>query len=216
MARRCFMLTSHFSLVINAGGESRRMGRTKARLPLPGTQLPLITHMLRRLAPLVTQEMIVVTNDPTLLAECGLATLARGAPDAYPEGGPLGGIATGLRFCPDWAIVVACDLPLINPLVFSYLQQLVVEQADGKLPWQAIVPVVDGHAQPLHALYHTSVLPVIERALANGERRAAGFLPQVATRWVSEAELRPFDPELHSFFNTNTPKEWAEACRLLA
>jgi hypothetical protein len=29
-------------------------------------------------------------------------------------------------------------------------------------------------------------------------------------------QLRAVDPQLHSFFNTNTPEEWAEAMRLLA
>jgi len=59
-------------------------------------------------------------------------------------------------------------------------------------------------------------LPVIERAIVTGERRAAGFLANVDVRWVEAEELRPFDPALHSFFNANTPTEWAEALRLLA
>jgi molybdopterin-guanine dinucleotide biosynthesis protein A len=212
----CFMPNARFALVVNAGGESRRMGRAKARLPVPGTHLPLITHIIQRMMDLVTLEIIVVTNDPTLLAECGLATVARAIPDAYPGSGPLGGIATGLRHCSDWAMVIACDLPLINPQLFAYLQQLALEQAGSKPRWQAVVPVVNGHEQPLHALYHPSTLPAMEQALATGERRATSFLPQVATRWVTEAELRPLDPALLSFFNTNTPEEWAEACRLLA
>ena len=45
-------MAEHFlTLVVNAGGQSRRMGQDKALLPIPpGT--PLIAHVVRRLAPL--------------------------------------------------------------------------------------------------------------------------------------------------------------------
>jgi molybdopterin-guanine dinucleotide biosynthesis protein A len=78
------------------------------------------------------------------------------------------------------------------------------------------VPVVNGFEEPLHALYHRRALPAIEAALAAGQRRANSFMPAVRTRYLSEAELRGHDPALHSFFNANTPDEWAQALRLLA
>jgi molybdopterin-guanine dinucleotide biosynthesis protein A len=40
-------------------------------------------------------------------------------------------------------------------------------------------------------------------------------MPDVRTRYVQEEELRAIDPELRSFFNTNTPEEWAAARQLL-
>jgi hypothetical protein len=51
--------------------------------------------------------------------------------------------------------------------------------------------------------------------LIQGELRVHRALAATQVRQVAEAELRPFDPQLHSFFNTNTPAEWAVACRLL-
>jgi molybdopterin-guanine dinucleotide biosynthesis protein A len=77
------------------------------------------------------------------------------------------------------------------------------------------VPLVDGFAQTLHALYHRSILRAIERRIAAGDLHTHHILQDVHTRWVSEDELRPLDPELRSFLNANTPEEWARACALL-
>jgi molybdopterin-guanine dinucleotide biosynthesis protein A len=197
------------SLVINAGGESRRMGEPKALLPMPQSGKPLLRHLLDQLAPMVTGVTVVVLNDRRLAAELRLGDGVQVIPDAYREGGPLGGIATGLRRCPEWAIVLACDMPLVKPAVVRYLCSLAGPE------WQAIVPVVEETPQPFHALYHRQLLPVIEQKLASGIRRAASFLDEVPTRWVCEAELRPLDPALHSFINVNTPAEWASVCALM-
>lgn len=197
------------SLVINAGGESRRMGTPKALLPMPQNGKPLLRHLLDQLAPIATGATVVVLNDRRLADALRLGEGVQVVPDAYPDGGPLGGIATGLRLCPGWAILLACDMPLVKPAVVRYLCSL------AGPAWRAIVPVVDQMPQPFHALYHRQLLSVIEKKLATGTRRAASFLDEVPTRWVSETELRPFDPALHSFINVNTPEEWAAACALM-
>lgn len=190
------------------------MGQDKALLRVPVTGQPLLRHIVDRVDHLPLDQVVVVSNNPQLPHLAPLDRPALYLPDTYPNVGVLGGIATGLSACSAWAICIACDLPLIKPTVLHYLCRLVTEQAAQ--PWQAIVPRVNGYAQPLHALYHRSVLPVIERAIAAGERRAAGFLADVEVRWVEAEELCPLDPALHSFFNANTPSEWTEALRLLA
>jgi molybdopterin-guanine dinucleotide biosynthesis protein A len=198
------------SLVINAGGESRRMGRSKALLPLPPYGEPLIRHVLRRLAPLVTGNTIIVTGDPQLVAVLNPVDGVRCIPDHYPDAGPLGGMATGLRNVSGWALMIACDLPLVDLAVCQYLVELAHEaESDATWPWLAVVPVVDTIRQPLHAVYHRQALPALEKQLAAGERRAASFLVDIPVRWVTEAELQPFDPYLRSFVNVNTPEEWA-------
>ena len=203
------------TLIINAGGQSRRMGTDKALLPVPPHAAPLIAHVAARLAPLEVARLLVVTNDRTLPARAGLPPATRFVPDAYPDTGTLGGIATGLQHAPGWAVVVACDLPLVSAPLFQMLIELAGEQENGAERWDAVVPVVDGYEEPLHALYHRRCLPAIAARLAAGQRRVISFMPDVRTRYVPEERLRTVDPTLRSFFNTNTPEEWAEALALL-
>ena len=203
------------TLVVNAGGQSRRMGRDKALLPVPPAGQPLLAHVVARLAPLQPAAIVVVTNNAELPALVTLPGAPRFVADAYPATGTLGGIATGLRHTAGWALVVACDLPLVSAPLCEFLWTLAQEQEDGDDRWDAVVPVVGGYEEPLHALYHVRCLPAIEAHLAQGRRRVISFMPDVRTRYVQEDELRPVDPELRSFVNANTPEEWALALDLL-
>lgn len=205
-----------FDLIINAGGESRRMGRAKALLPVPPDGTPLIAHVAQRLAALPVARVIVVANDPALPSLAQLPATAHFVADAYPGAGALGGIATGLHQVDGWAIVVACDLPLVNPQVFDLLVRIAAERDEQGDRWDAVVPVVDSYEEPLHALYHRRCLPAIETRLAQGQRRIISFMGDVRTRYVHEAELRTIDPRLLSFVNTNTPAEWDIALQLLS
>jgi molybdenum cofactor guanylyltransferase len=206
----------YLDLIINAGGESRRMGRSKALLPVPPDATPLIAHVAQRLAVLPVARVIVVANDPALPSLARLPEPTTFVADAYPDAGTLGGIATGLQQIEGWAMVVACDLPLVNPQLFALLAQLAVEQDAQVDCWDAIVPVVNGYEEPLHALYHRRCLPSIETRLAQGHRRVISFMGDVRARYVSDEELRVADPQLRSFVNANTPEEWQAALELLA
>ena len=203
------------TLVVNAGGQSRRMGQPKALLPTPAGD-PLLVHVLRRLAPLAPARTILVANDPAIAALRTLPPGTRCLADAYPDTGTLGGIATGLGAAPGWAAVVACDLPFVRVAIFAHLCAIAGEQAESGDRWDAVVPIVDGYAEPLHALYHRRCLPAIVARLDAGERRVISFLPDVRTRYVDEADLRAIDADLSSFVNVNTPEEWAAVQAVLA
>jgi len=202
------------SVILNAGGQSRRMGSNKALLPVGG--MPLIQHVALRLLPLVDERMLVIGNDPAVQAAVQIARPTVGLADAWPDAGAMGGIATGLAQVDGWAAVVACDLPLVRPQVFRYLLGLAQKPGPDGQPWDVVVPVVDGREQTLHALYHRRCLPAIHAQLAEGRLRVNYFFDQVRVRRVTEDELRGVDPDLHSFVNANTPQEWAYALALLA
>lgn len=204
------------TLVINAGGQSRRMGQPKALLPLPPDNQPLLQVIVQRLQPLAPHKLVIVANDPAIRTQTTLGSAVLWLTDTYPDVGPLGGLATGLAACEGWAICVACDMPLLKPALFAYFGRLAAETDEsGADRWDAIVPVVDDYPEPLHTLYHRRCLPAIEARLAAGQRRAGSFLPDVRVRYVPEAELRRIDPALHSFFNANTPEEWTQVLALL-
>lgn len=172
------------------------MGRDKAWIEL-GDGRPIVQHVVD-VARAVADDALIVANE-----ERYAALGPRVVPDAYPETGVLGGIATGVAAAAqDRVIVVACDMPFLLPRVLRYL----VEQAEG---YDAVVPLVDGELQTLHALYTKACLPAMRRALEAGERRVVSFFRDVRVRTVEAGELRPFDPDLRSFTNVNTPDELA-------
>lgn len=189
------------TLLVNAGGQSRRMGRNKALLRV-GNDV-LIAHVIRRLKHLASGGVIVVANDPAVIQALPDDMQARVAVDRWPAGGALGGLATGLVLSRGWMAAVACDMPFADPGLFGYLAGLVSDE------WDAIVPETGGHAQVFHALYHARCLPVMEAQLAEGRLVVQAVLDRVRVRWVRDAELKPGLTTPDAFLNVNTPEEWA-------
>ncbi len=212
------------TLLIIAGGSSRRMGSEKLLLPVPPRGIPLIRHATDRLLTMSARTVVVANSigvcealsdssqsgrqlgdDPAVVY-----TDTHCIPDDSPGDGPLGGLATGLRRIEGWALTVAGDMPFLSAAACQYLTDL----SDGGC--DAIVPVLEGRSQPLHALYHSRCLPAVENVLARGLRRMDSFWPYVRVRWIAASALRPFDPELRTFTNVNTPAEWGKALSLLS
>jgi molybdopterin-guanine dinucleotide biosynthesis protein A len=186
------------SAAVMAGGRSRRMGQDKAWLDV-GDGRAIVRRVVDVLAD-VADEVLIVANDGRY------GTLGvRVVPDRFPEGGVLGGIATGVGAAThDRVLIAACDMPFLEPAVFRLL---VARCADVDV----VMPKVGDDFETLHALYTKACLPAMERALAAGKMRVISFFPDVRVRVLGEEELRAVDPELRSFTNVNTPEELAEA-----
>ena len=186
-----------YSVVILAGGQSRRMGRDKAFLEWRGR--PLIVDLIDRFRS-VTDDLIVVAPNSGPFAGLG-ARLLR---DPHPPMGPLGGLWAGLLGARhEWALALACDLPLADPRVAEWL----FAHRHGAA---AVVPVeAQEGPEPLHAFYHVSCLNAIAAALAHGQRAVVAFYPAVRVRYILPAAWRQVDPEGRSWRNVNTPEEWA-------
>ena len=182
------------SLVILAGGLSRRMGRDKAGLPAgDGT---LIQHLARRLAPVVDETIVAGGSGRYDLP--GVTTVD----DRYPGLGPLAGIHAGLLVARSPLVwVVGCDLPDVDPGLAALLCGLAGDV-------DAVVPRIDSEPQGVCAVYDRALAPRIEGLLAAGERRVKMLLGASNVRYVTPGELRAVDPELRSFRNINTPAEY--------
>ncbi len=63
----------------------------------------------------------------------------------------------------------------------------------------------------MQAVYARSCLPAIENALEAGEKRVVSFYPDVRVRTVDDDVLKTLDPDGRSFFNLNTPEDFARA-----
>ena len=195
---------SDITAIILAGGQSRRFGRDKAVVPFAGE--PMIRRVIRRAAGAVNAtEVVVVVSTMERARELPLSPEHRAVVDAFPNGGALGGIYTGLLSSPtEWALVAACDLPLLCPPLLQHMARL-----RGDV--DAVVPILNGRPEPTHALYSRRCLPAIKGRLQAGELKAAGFFDCVAVQYLAEDELRRFDPDLLSFCNVNRPEDLARA-----
>jgi molybdopterin-guanine dinucleotide biosynthesis protein A len=181
--------------VVLAGGQSRRMGRDKALLELSGETL--LARAVRLLSA-VTTELLVVGRRDLDDAPPGV----RIVPDEQPGLGPLGGIATALRTMrTQRALVVACDMPLLQPVLLRHLLSL-ASHADVVVPRSAQGP------EPLHAVYSAGCLPAVDACLRDGERAVSVLLARVRTQYVEPREWAPYDPDALSFLNVNTPDDW--------
>jgi len=161
------------SAIVLAGGDSRRMGRDKALLPVRGT--PLIDLIVDRLARRF--------DDVLISAGQGGGRRFPGRtviPDAEPGQGPLMGIATALpRIRHDLAFVIACDIPRID---LDFVERL-IERAGGcdlALPDRG-----GGRYEPLFAVYRKSVAGPARDILAAGGRSILELLGRVRVELVA-------------------------------
>jgi molybdopterin-guanine dinucleotide biosynthesis protein A len=189
-------MRSGCSLVILAGGLSRRMGHDKATLRAgPGT---LIEHLARRLAPVV--EETIIAGGSVHPAFQGARVVA----DHQPGLGPLAGMLAGLAAANHRHVwVVGCDLPDVEPALGGLLLAL----ADD---YEAVVPRPDQEPQGVCALYLRDLAPRIAALLETGERSIKRLLDRSIVRYVASDELRTVDPELRSFRNINTPADYED------
>lgn len=183
--------------IVLSGGESRRMKTDKAFLRIAG--LPLIEHVLRALRP-VADRIIIVTNCPEAYASYDVEF----AVDAFKKRGSLAGLYSGLlRSEEEYSIVVACDMPFLNSRLLSYM----AESAAG---YDITVPKRGEFIEPLHAVYHRRLLPVIEDHIKRDQRKIRDVFTGRRIRYITEEEIDRFDPARRSFINLNTPEEYEE------
>ncbi len=192
--------------IVLAGGQSTRMGKDKASLPWKGSDL--LNEVLSRLAP-VCRELIVVSNVSRKI----VLPNVRVVPDNYNFCGPLAGMQAGI--CASnyaYNFIAGCDMPYINTQTVAYI-------GTTALGYDAAVPFIDGHFNPLHGVYHRNCLAYIEQLLGQGSYRIADFYNKIKLRYISIEEISQYDPELKTLTNINTPDDlWSQentsGCRL--
>ncbi len=189
------------SVVIQAGGQSTRMGENKALKPFLGR--PLIQRVIDRLAP-VADELLVTTNQPEDFSFLNLPLI----PDLKPGRGALGGLYTALASARHPRVaVVACDMPFASaPLLIAAAGLLEQENAD------VVIAETPEGFEPLHAAYRReSCLRAVRSAIEADQWRVIAWFPKVKVRKLTEDELSRYDPDGLAFWNLNTPEEFSEA-----
>lgn len=186
--------------VIMAGGDSQRMGRDKASLVL-GEQT--LMQRVAEIMQVVFPQVVVSVRTPR--ADIALPQVC----DVFSDLGPLAGLCAGLDYASQdgvpWIFAVATDMPFVRPALIEQL-------ANYRSGVDAVVPLVDGHPQPLAAFYSIDALPAV-RALATGEgkRSLRAALERLQVAYVHAADLITADPGLDSFVDLDTPEDLAKA-----
>ncbi len=188
--------------IVLAGGKSLRLGRNKALEEISGRCL--IERVIERLS-LLGNDIIVVTSSSGQLPDLGVKMVT----DSYPGKGNLVGIYSGLKeVSSQHALVVGCDMPLLNVALLRHLTEL-------STGFDVVIPRVGDELEPLHAVYSKNCLAPIETTLGEGKFRISDFFPAVRVRYVESVEIDSFDPRHLSFFNINSEADLERAQALI-
>lgn len=206
------------SLVVVAGGRSRRLGRNKPLVEIGGrTVLSRILEATAQFADAVLAVREVPPFQRALAAEGwepaaeGRESGAEGAgppgsvalrspqgrallivPDPVPDLGPLAGLASGLDAAHGAiCVVLAGDLPFVTPDLVDRLSGELASDAES----DAVVPRTRGRAQPLCAAYRREVGRLAARLVAcpaasvDPSPSMMSFLDRLRVRYVSAEQL---------------------------
>lgn len=190
------MKMATMAVVVLAGGQGRRMGGSKPRMPwdqttLIGRALDLARGYGGDVAVAVREEAQVVgaVEAHLLLDDPGIE-------------GPLAGLASALGFAQKLGagcvLTLPCDAPQM-PADFAVRLQVALAPDFG-----VAVAHSHGRAHPTCALWRVGVLDALPGYLATGRRSLNGFAEAVGMTAAGWASLGP-DP----FANANTPAELA-------
>ncbi len=179
--------------VVLAGGEGRRMGGAdKGLVAFEGE--PLVSHVLRRLAPQVATLRVSANRNLERYRAFGHDVVADGGTG---HAGPLAGIAAGLAAATTpWVLFVPCDVPRLPLDLRARLGAAAVQQGAVL----ACARTGEG-LQPTHALVLRELGEDLARFLSAGGRRVADWYAR------HDALAVDFDDEAGAFANVNTRAE---------
>lgn len=193
--------TLNLGSIILCGGRSERMGCDKSQLEFRGATL--LENVIRQVVNITAPVVVVGSNSEVVKTEYPQLILLQ---DQIHGCGPLEGIRVGMRALEstvDYALVVACDNPLISAEVIELLFRK-AQNADGS------VAMIDGQIRSIPGIYRVTCYPIIESLMARHQRAVKQLAANLKMNWIEEKELRSVDSNLSSFFNVNSPADYQQ------
>lgn len=188
------------TVIILAGGKSRRMGSNKSFLKYGNTTF--IEHQIAKLKRIFS-EIIISTNDCNTYSSLNLPLVT----DIIPEKGPLSGICAGLMYMrSSHAFVIACDMPFISEKVILYLK----EYSNN---YDIVVPQTEYGLEPMHAFYSKNCIQPMCRYIKEDRLRIVDFFSEVKVKIVDNKEFKDLTVIEQSLVNLNTPEEYKKYIR---
>jgi len=176
------------TLLVLAGGDSRRMGRPKPWIEVGDTVL--LRYVVERLAPAFS-EVVVSFGEPEQMEQL---VPYRVVFDRKRSAGPLAGLEAGLLAARhEVMFAVACDMPYVTPAV----AELAVAAARS---CDAAIPRHDGLFEPVCGAYRKTALATIVGSLDAGNYVAHDVVEYMDVTW-----LEGLDPA--QFESLNTPAD---------
>lgn len=182
-------IRSELSLIVLAGGLSRRMGRDKADLPYGGTTF--LEHQIALGRALGISDILVSGYRGE---HCSVPVVE----DDFHQRGPLGGLEATLRAAKhDKCLVLTVDMPRLNGAI---LRELIGRSRESTKP--ATVLRHGDKIEPLLGVYDKCLADDIRLALEQGRGAVMALLEQVGyEEFVCASE--------GTFGNINTQREYA-------
>lgn len=201
-----------YAAVIVAGGRSTRFGDAdKAVADLAG--VPMIRRVANRVEPVVDELVVNCRADQRDAIEDAFVGYDRPlcfALDPEEDRGPMAGIRNGLHaVSTEYALVVACDMPFVDPDFVDYLfERATDDRADAAVP-----RVGDGWFQTTQAVYRADEMATAcEDALREGTRKIVEPLFDLDYEVVTESEVEEHSTNgTLTFENLNTQAEFEDA-----
>lgn len=186
------------SVVVLAGGRSTRMGRDKALLTHPTSQLPLVLHQLETARQLEPAETLVSAHAGQALPE--LPCSVQRVEDAGTAG-PLAGIVAALEVTRTTHLaVLPVDLPWLEASIYRKLRESIPDSDRGSYATTPQGP------EPLVCILPRTLLPALTHHLSAGRASPRRLFTQElkgSMQPVEFAATRPFE-------NWNHPDDIAE------
>jgi len=161
-----------YSLIVLAGGDSRRMNQDKALLPVKdGT---LIEYILQELEGYFIDTLVSVSESKKF--EFLNQKLVVDEKQGY---GPMMGIKSALSVSQqEKNFVIACDIPKIQ---YKLLNNILLMGQNSDI----VVPVSpSGQVEPLFAVYSKSILPQMERLIRENTHSLLPLFDKCKTDYV--------------------------------
>ncbi len=205
-----------FSIVILAGGQSRRLGVDKALISLKDK--PIIVRTIEKIYS-KSEDILIVTksekrakNIKQILEEPVKVIWDDEPSFETPLIGALSGFKRALN---EHILLLGCDMPLIKPEVIDLMFECYSEASSI---YYAVVPQhPNGYIEPLCAIYRKEpAIKALTQCIEEKSFKLKSFIDHISTvHFLPIKKIQNKDPELLTFYNVNTRDDLVKLMRIL-
>jgi molybdopterin-guanine dinucleotide biosynthesis protein A len=197
------------SLIVLAGGESKRIGKDKGLIKL--LNKPLILWVVESILDFADEVIVCIGKNQDLNSyKAILPSDVKIVVEDEELRSPVFGFLHGLKVASfEYSIILACDMPFVRKDVIKFI----ASEAKG---FDACIPIWKcDKIEPLHACYKTKpTVKAVEEAIKEGKLSNKGFIEKINVNYLNVSRLRCFDEKLTFLFNINTIDDLKQAERI--